>query len=98
MHTLDFEKPVTDLEAKIEELRHISDGGRVNIADEIGKLQDKVDRQLRHIYGRLSPAQKVQVARHPDRPHCLDYVKALVDDFTPLAGDRLFAEDQAIIG
>jgi acetyl-CoA carboxylase carboxyl transferase subunit alpha len=98
MHPLDFEKPVTELEAKIEELRHISDGGRVNIADEIGKLQDKVDRQLRNIYGKLTPAQKVQVARHPDRPHCLDYVDKLVEDFTPLAGDRAFAEDQAIIG
>ncbi|MDX2028268.1 MAG: acetyl-CoA carboxylase carboxyltransferase subunit alpha [Alphaproteobacteria bacterium] len=98
MHTLDFEKPVADLEAKIDELRHISDGGRVNIADEIGNLQEKVDRQLRGIYGKLTPAQKVQVARHPDRPHCLDYINALVEDFTPLAGDRAFAEDQAIIG
>jgi acetyl-CoA carboxylase carboxyl transferase subunit alpha len=61
-------------------------------------LQDKLERQLRHIYNRLSPAQKVQVARHPNRPHCLDYIAALVEDFTPLAGDRNFAEDQAIIG
>ena len=98
MQSLDFEKPVAELEAKIDELRHISDGGRVNIADEIGKLQDKVDRQLRHIYGKLTPAQKVQVARHPERPHCLDYIKALVEDFTLLAGDRVFADDQAIIG
>ncbi len=98
MHTLDFEKPVADLEAKIEELRHISDGGHVNIAGEITKLQDKVDKQLRGIYSKLSPAQKVQVARHPERPHCLDYIKVLVEDFTPLAGDRCFAEDQAIIG
>ena len=98
MHTLDFEKPVADLEAKIEELRHISDGGHVNIAGEITKLQDKVDKQLRGIYSKLSPAQKVQVARHPERPHCLDYINALVEDFTPLAGDRCFAEDQAIIG
>src|ERR1700761_9530178 len=98
MQVLDFEKPVAELEAKIEELRHISDGGRVNIADEIGKLQDKVDRQLKGIYGKLNPAQKVQVARHPDRPHCLDYIEKLIEDFTPLAGDRVFAEDQAIIG
>lgn len=98
MNTLDFEKPVADLEAKIDELRHISDGGRVNIADEIGNLQDKVDKQLRAIYGKLTPAQKVQVARHPDRPHCLDYINALVEDFTSLAGDRCFAEDEAIIG
>lgn len=95
---LDFEKPVAELEAKIEELRHISDGGHVDIAGEITKLQDKVDKQLRGIYGKLSPAQKVQVARHPDRPHCLDYINALVEDFVPLAGDRCFAEDQAIIG
>lgn len=98
MQVLDFEKPVAELEAKIEELRHLSDDGQVNIADEVGRLQDKVDRQLRSIYGKLTPAQKVQVARHPDRPHCLDYIKALVRDFTPLAGDRGFADDQAIIG
>src|SRR5271154_1949649 len=98
MQTLDFEKSVAELEAKIDELRHLADGERVNIADEIARLQEKVDKQLRHIYGRLTPAQKVQVARHPERPHCLDYVKALVEDFTPLAGDRAFAEDQAIIG
>lgn len=95
---LDFEKSVTDLEAKIEELRHLSDGGRVNIAQEISTLQDKAERQLRGIYGKLTPAQKVQVARHPDRPHCLDYIKALIEEFTPLAGDRAFAEDEAIIG
>ena len=98
MQTLDFEKSVAELEAKIDELRHLSDGERVNIADEIGKLQEKADKQLKHLYSRLTPAQKVQVARHPERPHCLDYIKALVDDFTPLAGDRTFAEDQAIIG
>jgi acetyl-CoA carboxylase carboxyl transferase subunit alpha len=98
MQTLDFEKPVIELETKIEELRHLSNGGRVNIASEIGKLQDKVDRQLQGLYGKLTPAQKVQVARHADRPHCLDYIRALIEDFTPLAGDRTFAEDQAIIG
>jgi acetyl-CoA carboxylase carboxyl transferase subunit alpha len=98
MQTLDFEKPVTDLETKIEELRHLSDGGRVNIATEIGRLQEKVNKQLQGIYGKLTPAQKVQVARHADRPHCLDYIKSLIEDFTPLAGDRGFADDQAIIG
>lgn len=98
MQALDFEQSVTELETKIEELRHLSDGGRVNIAAEIGKLQDKVEKQLHALYGNLSPAQKVQVARHVDRPHFCDYVKALVEEFTPLAGDRLFAEDQAIIG
>jgi acetyl-CoA carboxylase carboxyl transferase subunit alpha len=99
MQSLDFEKSVTELEAKIDELRHLSDGSEhVNIADEIARLRDKADKQLRAIYGRLSPAQKVQVARHPERPHCLDYIRGLVADFTPLAGDRAFAEDQAIIG
>ncbi len=98
MQVLDFEKPVAELEAKIEELRHLSDGGRVNIAEEVGRLQDKVEKQLRHIYGKLTPAQKVQVARHPDRPHGLDYIRELITDFTPLAGDRAFADDQAIIG
>jgi len=98
MQVLDFEKPVAELEAKIEELRHLSDDGHVNIVDEVSRLQSKVERQLRGIYGKLTPAQKVQVARHPDRPHCLDTIKAIVQDFTPLAGDRLFAEDQAIIG
>ncbi|HAX92170.1 MAG TPA: acetyl-CoA carboxylase carboxyl transferase subunit alpha [Rhodospirillaceae bacterium] len=98
MQVLEFEKPVAELEAKIEELRHLSDDGSVNIADEVARLQSKVEKQLRGIYGKLTPAQKVQVARHPDRPHCLDYVREIVTDFTPLAGDRAFAEDQAIIG
>lgn len=98
MQVLEFEKPIAELEAKIEELRHLSDDGHLNIADEVARLQDKVERQLRGIYGKLTPAQKVQVARHPNRPHCLDYVREIVTDFTPLAGDRAFAEDQAIIG
>ncbi|HYE48794.1 MAG TPA: acetyl-CoA carboxylase carboxyltransferase subunit alpha [Azospirillaceae bacterium] len=98
MHFLEFEKPIAELEGKIEELRHLSDGGDLNIADEVRKLQDKVDKLLRSTYAKLTPAQKVQVARHPNRPHCLDYVNALITDFTPLAGDRLFAEDRAVIG
>ncbi|MFV3075227.1 acetyl-CoA carboxylase carboxyltransferase subunit alpha [Niveispirillum fermenti] len=98
MHFLEFEKPIAELEAKIEELRHLADGGDLNIADEVKKLQDKVDKLLRSTYAKLTPAQKVQVARHPNRPHCLDYVEALITDFTPLAGDRLFGEDRAVIG
>ncbi|WP_119680026.1 acetyl-CoA carboxylase carboxyltransferase subunit alpha [Indioceanicola profundi] len=98
MHFLEFEKPIAELEGKIEELRHLSDGGDLNIADEVKKLQDKVEKQLRATYAKLTPAQKVQVARHPNRPHCLDYIRALITDFTPLAGDRLFAEDRAIVG
>jgi len=95
---LDFEKPVADLEGKIEELRHLSTDGDINIAEEVGKLQSKVERQLRTTYQKLSPWQKVQVARHPNRPHFKDVVSALMTDFTPLAGDRGFAEDKAIIG
>ncbi len=95
---LDFEKPVAELEGKIEELRHLSDDGEINIADEVAKLQTKADRLLRQSYAKLTAWQRTQVARHPDRPHFSDYIAALIEDFTPLAGDRLFAEDRAIIG
>ena len=98
MHVLDFEKPIAELEGKIEDLRRLTDTGDVNVADEVGRLQIKVDKLLRATYAKLSPWQKTQVARHPDRPHALDYINALLDDFTPLAGDRCFGEDQAIIG
>ncbi len=95
---LDFEKPIAELEGKIEELRHLNNAGDVNIAEEVGKLQAKADKLLRQTYGKLDPWQKVQVARHPDRPHFQDYVEALIEDFTPLAGDRTFGEDAAIQG
>ncbi|MEO5337463.1 MAG: acetyl-CoA carboxylase carboxyltransferase subunit alpha [Magnetospirillum sp. WYHS-4] len=99
MHNfLDFEKPIAELEGKIEELRHLTDSAEINIADEVAKLQAKADKLLRQTYAKLSPWQKAQVARHPDRPHALDYVKALIEEFTPLAGDRAFAEDRAIVG
>ncbi|MCL2473496.1 MAG: acetyl-CoA carboxylase carboxyltransferase subunit alpha [Alphaproteobacteria bacterium] len=98
MQSLDFEQPVVELETKIDELRHLSDGGRVNIGAEISKLQTKVNKLLTSLYDKLSPSQKVMVARHPDRPHCTHYIKALIEDFTPLAGDRLFGEDLAVIG
>ncbi|MEI8395571.1 MAG: acetyl-CoA carboxylase carboxyltransferase subunit alpha [Rhodospirillaceae bacterium] len=94
---LEFEKPIAELESKIEELRHLTHNGDINIAEEVGKLQVKVDRLLRQTYAKLLPAQKVQVARHPNRPHFSDYVAGLVEDFTPLAGDRGFGEDRAII-
>ncbi|MCP5366908.1 MAG: acetyl-CoA carboxylase carboxyltransferase subunit alpha [Hyphomicrobiales bacterium] len=99
MHNyLDFEKPIAELEGKIEELRHLQSNGEVNIADEVGKLQAKAEKTLRQTYAKLTPWQKTQVARHPDRPHTLDYIRELIDEFTPLAGDRAFAEDAAIVG
>lgn len=98
MNFLDFEKPIAELEAKIEELRHLSNSEEINIAEEINRLQVKVDRLLRSTYGKLTAWQKTQVARHPDRPHMSDYVARLITEFTPLAGDRLFADDNAIIG
>lgn len=99
MHNyLDFEKPIAELEGKITELRHLSSSGEVNIADEVGKLQTKVEKLLTQTYSKLSPWQKTQVARHHTRPHAMDYINALIDDFTPLAGDRAFAEDPAVVG
>ncbi len=97
-HFLDFERPIAELEGKIEELRRLSTTGELNIADEVGRLQSSADRLLRQTYSRLTPWQKVQVARHPERPHCLDYIGGLVTDFVPLAGDRAFGEDAAIVG
>ncbi|HEX7967903.1 MAG TPA: acetyl-CoA carboxylase carboxyltransferase subunit alpha [Stellaceae bacterium] len=97
-HFLDFEKPLAELEGKIDELRHLSNGSDINIADEVTRLEAKVDRLLRQTYAKLSPWQKVQLARHPDRPHGSDYIKQLITDFAPLAGDRAFGEDRAILG
>jgi acetyl-CoA carboxylase carboxyl transferase subunit alpha len=94
---LEFERPVAELEAKIEELRHLSTG-EINIADEVGRLEAMAERLLRQAYARLTPWQKVQVARHPERPHCLDCIGGLVTEFVPLAGDRSFAEDPAVVG
>lgn len=98
MTQLDFEKPILELESKISELRHVSTGSALNIAEDIARMQDKANRLLTQTYGKLSPDQKVQVARHQERPHFLDYIQTLVEDFTPLAGDRNFAEDHALIG
>jgi acetyl-CoA carboxylase carboxyl transferase subunit alpha len=95
---LDFEKAIAELDSRIDELRETAEGSDLNIDAEIGRLEAKSERMLRETYGRLSPWQKTQVARHPDRPHFKDYVAALVDDFMPLAGDRNFGEDSAIIG
>ncbi|HXQ52554.1 MAG TPA: acetyl-CoA carboxylase carboxyltransferase subunit alpha [Stellaceae bacterium] len=95
---LDFEKPLAELEGKIEELRHLASGGDLNIADEVDRLEAKASRLLRQTFAKLTPLQKVQLARHPDRPHGTAYLAALVGDFTALAGDRAFAEDRAIVG
>ena len=96
---LDFEKPVAELESKIAELKAIDgDEDAVSITDEVTRLQQKAQQALLDTYAKLTPWQKTQVARHPDRPHCLDYIRALIEDFTPLAGDRYYAEDAAIMG
>ncbi|MDE2514700.1 MAG: acetyl-CoA carboxylase carboxyltransferase subunit alpha [Rhodospirillales bacterium] len=97
-HFLDFEKPIAELEGKIEELRRMSEPGGINIAEEVARLTDKADKQLRATYAKLTPWQKTQVARHPDRPRALDYIRGLIEDFTPLAGDRAFADDAAVPG
>jgi acetyl-CoA carboxylase carboxyl transferase subunit alpha len=96
---LDFEKPVADIEGKIVELQKLSaDGSSVDFAEEIGRLEKRSREALREAYKALTPWQKAQVARHPDRPHCMDYVRELFTDFTPLAGDRSFGDDHAIVG
>jgi acetyl-CoA carboxylase carboxyl transferase subunit alpha len=97
-HFLDFEKPIAELEGKIEELRRMSEPDGINIADEVARLTTVADRQLRTTYARLTPWQKTQVARHPDRPKAQDYIDGLITDFTPLAGDRAFADDAAVLG
>jgi len=96
---LEFEKPIAELEEKIQELRQLDEnGGGVDIDDEIGRLQGKVDQLLHETYAGLTPWQKTLVARHPNRPKFSDYVAALIGGFTPLAGDRAFADDKALIG
>ncbi|HEY0352174.1 MAG TPA: acetyl-CoA carboxylase carboxyltransferase subunit alpha [Enterovirga sp.] len=96
---LDFEKPVAELEAKVEELRAMAEGrDAVSISDEISRLEAKAATALRELYGALTPWQKTLVARHPERPRFVDYCRELLEEFEPLAGDRKFAEDEAIIG
>jgi len=94
---LDFEKPIAELEARIAELRETASAGEANIEAEIVRLEERSRRLVRDTYARLTPWQKTQVARHPERPHFKDYVAALIEDFLPLAGDRGFGEDQAIV-
>jgi len=95
---LDFEKPIAELETRVAELRETADAGEIDLDAEIGKLEAKSAKLLRDTYAKLSPWQKAQVARHPDRPHFQDYVAGLADDFLPLAGDRAFADDPALLG
>lgn len=95
---LDFEKPIVALENKITELQNLSHSGDVNITTEVQKLRTKVQTLLTNTYSKLTPWQKVQVARHPDRPHTRAFVQEIFSDFVELAGDRNFAEDRAILG
>jgi acetyl-CoA carboxylase carboxyl transferase subunit alpha len=97
-HYLDFEKSIAELESKIEELRKLSSADGINIAEEVAKLTEKSDRQLRATYAKLTPWQKTLVARHPERPKASDYIRTLITEFTPLAGDRAFADDAAVLG
>jgi acetyl-CoA carboxylase carboxyl transferase subunit alpha len=95
---LEFEKPIAELEARIIELRATANAGDIDISGEIDKLEQRASKMLVDTYAKLSPWQKTQVARHPDRPHFKDYVAGMFDNFMPLAGDRAFSDDQAIIG
>ena len=95
---LDFEKPILELEGKVKELRSLAAGSEIDIADEVARLEGRASKLLSQTYGKLNAWQKTQVARHADRPHFTDYAAGLVEEFTPLAGDRLYAEDCAIVG
>jgi acetyl-CoA carboxylase carboxyl transferase subunit alpha len=95
---LDFEKPIAELETRVAELRETATAGSIDIDSEIARLEAKSAKLLRETYSRLTPWQKSQVARHPERPHFNNYVAGLADDFVPLAGDRAFGDDPAIVG
>ena len=95
---LDFEKPIAELQSRIDELRDTAADGEVDIAADIARLQAKSDKLLKDTFAKLTPWQKTQVARHPERPHFKDYVAGLFEEFVPLAGDRAFGDDQAILG
>src|SRR3546814_292733 len=95
---LDFEKPIAALQARVTELRETADEGALDIDAEIQRLQARSDKMLADTYAKLMPWQKTQVARHPERPHFKHYVAGIFDEFIPLAGDRAFGDDQAILG
>jgi acetyl-CoA carboxylase carboxyl transferase subunit alpha len=98
LNFLDFEQPIAELEAKIEELRHVTAGAGVNVQDEIARLQSKSDQLTRSIFSKLSPWQVTQLARHPHRPYTFDYLSQAFTDFEELHGDRMFGDDQALVG
>src|SRR6266508_4988989 len=96
---LDFEKPIAEIEAKVEELRALATGEAAEtLGEEVARLEAKSVQALKDLYDSLTPWQKTQVARHPQRPHCLDYVNQLITNFVPLAGDRKYGDDEAIVG
>ncbi|MBV4397023.1 acetyl-CoA carboxylase carboxyltransferase subunit alpha [Advenella alkanexedens] len=95
---LDFEKPIAELEQKIEQLRHVSSDSAVDISEEIGRLQQKSEALTTNIYAKLTPWQTAMVARHPQRPYTFDYIREIFTDFHELHGDRMFKDDQAIVG
>lgn len=98
MHALDFEKPIVELESKINELKNFSSGKKVNLNAEIKKLEEKLGKMKTEIYAGLTPWQRVQIARHPQRPYTFDYIRLMMTDFVELHGDRLFADDLALVG
>src|SRR3954451_11827864 len=95
---LDFEKPIAELDTRVAELRETAQNGAIDIEAEVGRLEAKSSKLLKDTYAKLTPWQKAQVARHPERPHFKDYLAGIADDFVPLAGDRAFADDPAIVG
>ena len=95
---LDFEKTIFEIESKIESMKYIAKDEDIDVSQEMQRLQSKLDKHMRHIYNHLSPWQKSLVARHQQRPHCLDYINSLIEDFTLLCGDRTFADDEAMVG
>src|SRR3990167_8158573 len=97
IHGLDFEKPILELEAKIKELKSFGSDKKINLAPEIKKLEEKLEKMKAEIYSSLTPWQRVQIARHPHRPYTLDYIRMMTTDFIELRGDRLFADDLALI-
>ena len=98
MKTLEFEKTIGEVEEKIEALRHLTEPSDVDIDSELARLQTKLKKHMELAYLHLTPWQKAQVARHEDRPHAVDYIRLLIEDFFELKGDRCFGDDQAIIG